>query len=377
MAPISRAAFRGAGSRPGVRIAKAGRRLPALFVLAWSCLAASANCAASPLRPEPDKPPQGLVALADRILRKQLADGAIVQGLLPAASSHVIPYCADMAAHGLAEAYRVTRDRRYRDGGRRWIAWYEAHQNANGTIYDYDGAPGAWKGTGDYDSTDSYASTFLEAVWALYRAGPDRSWLRERLPAARKCVDAIRLTLQANGLTLAKPTYPVMYTMDNTETAAGLRSAARIEREVGDKERAGQCDALAERMEHAVQTLLWDADNQCYLIGLQPDGYRHRGLSRWYPDAMANLMAIGWLPRSARHGPLLKRLRERFAADLPEAVAGESDLGKLVWWGVAAIGAGDAPLLSRVREELSAIGPSVPLAEPSTLGLACRILCRE
>jgi hypothetical protein len=363
------------GSRNDKRLAPV---LPArvLVACAWVIAGIPEASLAEPLQ-QKTAPPAGVSVLADRILGQQLADGAIVQGQLPAASSRVVPYFADMAAHGLADAYRVTRDRRYLEGARRWIAWYEAHQNANGTIYDYDGSPGSWKATGDYDSTDSYASTYLEAVWALHRARPDDAWLRDRLRAARKCVEAIRLTLQPNGMTLVKPTYPVMYTMDNTETAVGLRCAARIERAVGDAERSRRCDAEAATMERAVASLLWDDAAQCYLIGLQPDGYRHRGLSKWYPDVMANLMAIGWLPRSERNVLLLKRLRVQFGQYLPTAVGGDADLGRLVWWGVAAMGAGDRALLDEVRRALSGIGQGVVLAEPSTLGLACRILSEE
>ncbi len=328
------------------------------------------------MRPKPPLP-AGLTALAERILGQQVADGAIVQGLLPATSSRVVPYFANMAAHGLAAAYGVTKDARYRSAARKWFAWYEAYQNVDGTIFDYDGASGSWKGSGDFDSTDSYASTYLEGVWALHRAGPDKPWLRERLPAVRKSVAAIRLTMQSSGMTLAKPKYPVMYTMDNTETAVGLRCAARIEREVGEAERAKQCDAMAAKMENAITTLLWDAEANAYIVGLQPDGYRHKGLSKWYPDVMANLMAVGWLPRSERNTALLARLKGPFAGHLHRAVSGEASLGKLVWWGVAAIGAGDRPLRDEVRRTLSSIAPTVELHEPSAIGLACRILCEE
>ncbi|MCX6907570.1 MAG: hypothetical protein NTY01_05950, partial [Verrucomicrobia bacterium] len=167
---------------------------------------------------------------AEQILHHQTSDGAIVMGALPSKQSRLVPYFANFAARGLVAAFRETRDARWLDAAKRWAAWHEAHMNADGTIYDFNGAPGAWKPTGHYDSTDSYAATYLDLVFAIHRAAPDHEWLRSRLPSVRRAVAAIHLTLQPNGLTIAKPKWPVMYLMDNTETAARLRAAAAIGR---------------------------------------------------------------------------------------------------------------------------------------------------
>lgn len=313
---------------------------------------------------------------AGLIRERQLEDGAIVMGPPgQGAPYRLVPYFSSIAAIGLVDAGRVTRDPALFAAARRWAVWYERHMNPDGTVNDYSGAPGAWKSTGDYDSTDSYAGTYLELLEALHSAAPERDWLRGRAASMRQAVAAIKLTLQPNGLTLAKPTYPVMYTMDNSETARGLRAGARVARASGQAALARECGALAARMERAVATELWDAENRCYLVGLQPDGYRHRGFAKWYPDVMASLMAVAWLPRSERNVELLARMLARWGGGLPREVKAEGDVGVLVWWGVAARGAGDRALLRRVRAALEGFDAHVAaFANPADLGMIASVL---
>ncbi len=359
-------------------------------------------------RTPPTKPNAAMRRAADQILRHQTADGAITQGLPSDAASRIVPYFGNFAALGLVAAYAQTHHRPYLNAARNWIAWYEAHQNANGTIFDYTGTSGAWKPTGDFDSTDSYAATYLELVLAAYRAalrppGPPilggeirikaslvppklggvggrnvtKDWLRARHASVRRALAGIRLTLQPCGLTLAKPTYPVMYTMDNVETARGLRAAAQIAQALGDSREAAEAQAMAEKMAAAIARDLWDAARQSYRIGIQPDGGKMEGLEKWYPDVMANLMAIAWLP-SPRHAAPYARLKTQFAADIPAAVRSEGDLDHLVWWGLAAQGAGDKELAAQIAARLADFDSSRPaVPNPALLGHICRILAAE
>ena len=308
---------------------------------------------------------------AAELLRHQTADGAIVMGTLPASRSHLVPYFANFAALGLAAASGETGDARYLDAARRWAAWYEAHMNPDGTICDFDGASGAWQSTGDCDSTDSYAATFLELLLAIERAAPDPAWRAAHLPAARRAVAAIRLTLQPNGLTSAKPGWEVMYLMDNVETAAGLRAAAAL-----GLDTAG----LAASMERTMTAKLWDDARQTYAVGLEGNGRLVTAAATWYPYLMANLMAVGWLPPREGHVALLGRLRQQFGAEMPVAVNTEDDLERLVWWGIAAQGAGDAALGADIAAKLHAFDAQVKtFARPDLLGHLCCITneCRQ
>ncbi|MFZ2639682.1 MAG: hypothetical protein WA117_01750 [Verrucomicrobiia bacterium] len=315
---------------------------------------------------------------AEQILRHVTSDGAIVMGPLPAKRSHLIPYFASLAARGLVAAFAETRDARFLDAAKHWVVWHETHMNADGTIYDFDGAPGAWKPTGDYDSTDSYAATYLELILAIHRVAPDRDWLRLRLPAVRQAIAAIRLTLQPNGLTIAKPKWPVMYLMDNTETAAGLRAAEAVGRILGDAGLQRETGAMADKSEQAIARELWDNTRQAYCVGLQTDGAKVNDRQEWYPYVMANLMAVGWLPPSERHHAVLQRFKGKFSSGIPASVRTENDLGRLVWWGIAARGAGDHKLLAEIAVKLAAFDARVKkFTNPALLGHLCRILARD
>jgi hypothetical protein len=315
---------------------------------------------------------------AEQILIHQTDDGAIVMGALPAKRSHLIPYCANFAARGLVAAYGETGEARYLDAAKHWAAWYETHMNVDGTVDDFNGSPGAWTPTGDCDSTDSYAATYLDLVLAIHRASPHREWLRAKLPSARQAVAAIRLTLQPNGLTLAKPKWPLMYVMDNTETAGGLRAAEAIGRELGEAVFQQETGAMADRMEHTVLCELWDDARQAYSIGLKASGAKIASKPAWYPYLMANLMAVGWLPPSERHRALLVRLKAGFPGEIPPAVHSENELDHLVWWGFAAQGAGDQELSADIASKLAGFDAAVKqFGNPGLLGHLCRLLARH
>jgi hypothetical protein len=301
--------------------------------------------------------------LARAIRKCQAPDGAIA---MEPGSDTVIPYFANLAALGLVAAGDAPN-------AARWADWYRARMQPNGVVDDYTGRSGAWKSAKKRDSTDSYAATWLELMDAL-ASGRSDAWLRARYVNVRLAVAAIRLTLQPVGLTLAKPDWPVMYTMDNTETARGLRAAARLAKRAGDAASAREWNAMAARMETAVREKLWDVNRKCYLVGLQPDGGRMDGLSKWYPDVMANLMAIGWGPASERNRALFARLWTQFGAEIPAAARTADDVDRLAWWALAARGAGDAPRTRLLLARLAAFDLArTPLDNPALLGHLCRL----
>lgn len=295
------------------------------------------------------------VRAADIILTQQTTDGAITMAKVPPDAGpvecSVVPYFGCFAAQGLLAEYARTRREVYLRSAARWARWYADHQNPDGTIFDYKGRAGAWSSTNHFDSSDSYAAVYLELLRQLYRLDPNSvGSYRESI---RKAIAGIDLTMQPCGMTLAKPTYPVMYTMDNVETLQGLRAAAELERALGDADLAAHASQEADRMESAVDSMQWDAARSSYRAAVQVDGGKMEGLTQWYPDVMANLMAIAWLPPSERNRSLYRRLRSQFDKDIPASVHDANDLERLVWWGLAAKGAGDRSFLGEVRNRLS------------------------
>lgn len=311
---------------------------------------------------------------ANQILRHQTSDGALAMSAVSASPAQIVPYFSNLTAIGLMNAYRKSHRMVLREAVHHWIDWYEAHLNADGTIFDYHGTPGKWQSTGTYDSVDSYAATYLELVWDVYGTDQDLGWLKTRATSVRRVLAAIQSVLQSNGLSIAKPTYPVMYTMDNVETLRGLRAAVKIESKLGDLNGAAKIFIAASAMENAISVELWDQVRLCYRVDIQTDGGKEEGLGKWYPNVMANLMAIGWLPPSPRNRDLLSRLNDQFGRDLPTAIRNGEDLEHLVWWALAAGGAGDSELLEKVKRILALSAPAiVRLDSLVMLGHVCRL----
>lgn len=302
---------------------------------------------------------------AEAILSRQRGDGAILMAPVSQQENSLIPYFANLAVIGLVVAYPHTRNRAHVQAAQRWLRWYVAHQNPDGTIDDYQLRNGALQSTGEHDSTDSYAATFLEALHRTARASEGQDWLGSLYPAARKAVDAICLTLQRDGLTWAKPSHRVKYLMDNVEVYRGWQSAQWIAETTGRRAEAGAFRSLAQRTLQAIDDLLFLRERGYYAWALHENGARETRLSQWYPDLLAQLMAIAWLPASARRKALLARLRQQFRQVWQTAVE-DGDVGVLVWWGMAAIGTGDRAfaqhlILPPVKEQVRARAtPNLP-----------------
>ncbi|MGC8843795.1 MAG: hypothetical protein ACP5QS_07630 [bacterium] len=272
--------------------------------------------------------------IADKILEYQSpGDGVIFLYPLEAEENTVIPYFSNYASIGLCLAYSRIKDKRYLEAVKSWLDWYAFHMNPDGTIYDYKGTPNHLKSTGDYDSSDAYAGTFITAVWYVYRVSQDKVFLKKMYKAVKRAVEGIKLTLQEDNLTYAKPNYPVKYLMDNVEVWRGINDAVRIANALGYEQDEKVFHSLAKEMLKSIEEKFWDEENHCYASALYPLGLRERGLRDWYPQQMANLMAIAWLPFSEKRQKLYLMMKEKFPP------GEESDIEKLIWWGMAGKGA--------------------------------------
>ncbi len=289
---------------------------------------------------------------AEAILQRQSEDGAI--WMVPAAQpvNSLIPYFANLAAIGLATAYPFTRNKLHLQAVAKWLHWYAQHLNPDGTMDDYRRQDGKLQPTGDCDSTDSYAATFLEALYRYFEVSRDRKVIETLYPAVVKTTGAIRLTLQEDGLTWAKPTYHVKYLMDNVEVYRGWQSAASLAQATSHRQEASALRKRAEGTLQAIEGSLFLESKGYYAWAMYENGILETRLERWYPDVMAQLMAIAWLPASARRKGLFARLCKQFRGSLQSALE-ESEVGVLVWWGMAAIGANDRSLARRIALKMT------------------------
>lgn len=251
----------------------------------------------------------GIRAEADWILTAQLPDGAIANYVDRLA---VWPYLSNFAAMGLVRATEVTRDPRYLDAAWRWLSWYQAHQDPTGFVTDYKVVEGVPISTGDMDSTDAYAGTFLLAVRSAYRASGDRA----RLGALRAGIDgavrAIEATQTADGLTWAKPSWKVKYLMDLGESYAGLLAGAQLARALGEPALAQRADDDARRMKAGVDSL-WNSRTSTYDWAVFENGARTpNNWSYLYSDALQQAWAVAFgLTTSTRGSALMKTFAAR------------------------------------------------------------------
>ncbi|MFD1175540.1 discoidin domain-containing protein [Paenibacillus puldeungensis] len=234
------------------------------------------------------------------------------------------PYFANLALVGMLE----NPDPGKLQTARKWMEWYFSHMNAP----DYNGALGsvyvhyadpvtqaetATPGTlahGNYDSTDSYAATFLSLTRKYIESGGDRSFVLGKKAELETIAGAMLSTLQPNGLTWAKPDYAIPYLMDNTEVHTGLVDIEWLERQVfGDAVKANEYE-IKKKASLAGIELMWNPAKDNY--DFYECGHCSGGTSDWssfYPGATAQMYPI-WhnilTPPSERAVRLYQKLNE-------------------------------------------------------------------
>lgn len=294
----------------------------------------TAEAAAVPPFRHADVSPSAIAGDADWLLQGQLPDGAIAWYIDKA---HISPYQANYAAIGLAEARKQTGSATYSDAAWAWLGWYAAHEDSNGFVTDYNvDATGVETSTGDEDSTDAYAGTFLSAVRATYLADPDAADLQSLHAGVTGAVNAIEVTQDADGLTWAKPTWHVKYLMDQAETYNGLVSAGEIASVLGDSGLAERAGADAAAMKNGIASL-WDAPTNAY-DWAKSGGVNTTDWNVLYPDAMEQAWIAGSPAISrSRANQSMKSLDEfQPQWDSPDAQANiNGTIGTVGYWPVA------------------------------------------
>lgn len=157
----------------------------------------------------------------------------------------------------------------------------------------------------DADAYDSTAASLLLMADAFLRYGGDAAVLRE--PELQRALElaarAILVLTVVDGLTIAKPSHRVVYTMDATEVVAGWRAWARVQRDAyGDRQAAAQSLLHARRGEIGMQTRLWDGGVGAWRASLEAGAPHY---TRWYADTVAQAWPMLWgirtVPQSRQH----------------------------------------------------------------------------
>ena len=205
----------------------------------------------------------------------------------------IMPYFSNLAAIGM------TKDPNRMPQVVAWMNWYINHLNwpdkwgLYGTVYDYTVSNGVAIPTGDADSTDSYAATFLSLAWAAWQSGnaEARSYILGLSYQLDVIGGVIILTQQSDGLTWAKPDYQTKYLMDNSEVYRGLRDLATLYQVAfGDTAKAAWYNAAADRTLNGLASMWLNGKWAVYKSSA--GALAAPNLATWYPDASAQIFPV-------------------------------------------------------------------------------------
>jgi hypothetical protein len=288
-----------------------------------------------------------VVRLADAMLERVLPDGAIDNTNIPAEKVLIIPYFSNFCAIALIQAYRVTGDARYLDAARNWLRWYAAHVQEDGTVHDYkSGTYPDYVDSGDYDSADSYPTTFAYALWFYGQATGDLALARELYPKLQQAMGAALAVRQEDFLTFAKQSYKIKYFMDNIEVWYGVIACAKLEEQLG----GSRFDHYADWARRLMPALggYWIAASNFFQFA--PG---HLDLKRIYPGALANAFGILFLlpPEQPGVRALFGRIDEVILSRTPVL---DSSIQTQVWLLLAAQRIGEAAWEAKLKANIEA-----------------------
>ena len=243
----------------------------------------------------------------------QLDNGAIPMTYAENGEVRMNPYFADFAALALLE-----KADEYADEVRAYMDWHFEHLNTaetdyngvDGTIYDYLIEVKNGKAVGEtiamykrnysYDSTDSYAATFLSVLNKYYNETGDSEYIISHAEEIERIINAMFATYH-KGMTYAKPDWKVKYLMDNCEVYEGLLDAVELYGNVLSglgadyKATADKCAACAAEVADTIESQLWLPLLGHYQVG----AWKNSGItsdvflwSKYYPCATAQLFPI-------------------------------------------------------------------------------------
>jgi hypothetical protein len=221
-------------------------------------------------------------------------------GALLYSTTRINPYYSNLAAIGLV------RDPARYVQVENWMRWYIGHLNhtdkwgLGGTMYDYNIVNGQEVSSGDADSTDSYAATFLSLAYAYFATGNPaaQSYVRSIAGQLDQIAQVLAKTQQSDGLTWAKPNYQIKYLMDNAEVFRGLADVATLFGSIGDTAKQNYYGGLAAKCQNGVWSMWLGNYWAVYKDGI--GRLAAPKMSTWYPDATAQMYPVlyGVLPAS-------------------------------------------------------------------------------
>ena len=243
----------------------------------------------------------------------QLPNGALPMTYAKNGELTVNPYFADFAALALLD-----NAEEYADEVVKYMDWHFSHLNTknedfnklDGTIYDYkvtmkngevvSERVSTPENADSYDTTDSYAATFLTVVYKYFCKTGDIDYLIKNAKDLERITN-VMLATEQNGLTYAKPNHLIKYLMDNCEVYEGFIAAQRIFEQLvlrGMTEYTDLCEDCSElydTIQDNINTKMWNFTGQHYRTALIAYLGVPRKVFSWdlyYPQATSQLFPI-------------------------------------------------------------------------------------
>ncbi|MBI4026886.1 MAG: hypothetical protein HY360_18015 [Verrucomicrobia bacterium] len=245
----------------------------------------------------------------DVIRRCQMPDGMI---RMRSETEHVwtVPYFANIAAMGLLAAHTIQSSPEDLQRVERWLNWYANHQEPDGIIYDQEGTVEKYSVNFKFDASDSYASTYLQTLWRYWQVKRDSAMRDRCLPAATRALTAIQaVTDRRDGLTFAKPEYPIKFLMDNLEVCMGLEEGALFFDALHAPQQARQARYMLSVCKDGLRQF-WSPEKGFFAWGMDAFGFATFGFKEPYPDGLINLFAASHL--TSPPAGLWEKLKETF-----------------------------------------------------------------
>lgn len=265
----------------------------------------------------------------------QLSNGALAFRLKEGETTLLNPYFADYTAMALLHA---GVGQKYYKEVKEYLSWHFSHLNdsksdkngIDGTIYDYEaevksGVVISETTTKEYDSVDSYGSSFLDLLWDYYTYTKDTEYLIDHYNEILRVINAINVTID-DDLTITKPEYPVKYLMDNSEVYEGINCAIDLYEKVFLPSLKKNTDEY-KNAENIYSTLkkqnsnllkkiedkMWNESEGNYTVALGKSGEEIINFhwNNFYPDATSQLFPIihGVIDKKSKRA---KKLYETF-----------------------------------------------------------------
>lgn len=190
-----------------------------------------------------------------------------------------------------------------RDGGgadrvERYLEWYLDRLNypdrhgLTGSIYDFRlDRGGREEATGDYDSVDGYAATFMILLDEFERRTGRRGPILERADRVRDVAWLLLHLQEPDGLVRALPDRETKYLMDNCEVHGGLLACGALWDRLGWPG-ADRYREAARAVREGVTRSLLAAGERRFHWALDEAGPHPSDWSRFYPDALAQLFPL-------------------------------------------------------------------------------------